>query len=47
MELNSQVNVFTKGLNLDTDITMLPEGQYRYAENVRLITDADGTTGTL
>lgn len=47
MELNSQVNTFNKGLNMDTDITMLPEGQYRYAENIRLLTDADGTTGML
>ena len=47
MELNSQINTFAKGLNMDTDITMLPEGQYRYAENVRLLTDASGTTGVL
>ena len=47
MELNSQINTFTKGMNLDTDITMIPEGQYRYAENIRLLTDADGTTGML
>lgn len=32
---------------MDTDITMIPEGQYRYAENIRLLTDADGTTGML
>lgn len=47
MELNSQINTFTKGLDLDTDITMLQDGQYRYAENIRLLTDANGTTGTL
>lgn len=47
MELNSQINTFTKGMNLDTDVTMIPEGQYRYAENIRLLTDADGTTGML
>lgn len=47
MELLSQVNTFAKGLDMDTDITMLPEGKYRYAENIRLITDADGTTGML
>lgn len=46
-ELNSQINTFAKGLDMDTDITMLPEGKYRYAENIRLITDADGTTGML
>ena len=47
MELNSQINTFSKGMNADIDITMLPEGQYRYAENIRLLTDADGTTGLL
>lgn len=47
MELNSQINTFGKGLNLDTDITLLPDGQYRYAENIRLLTDSDGTTGLL
>lgn len=43
----SQINTFSNGMNMDTDITMLPEGQYRYAENIRLLTDADGTTGML
>ena len=47
MELNSQTNVFVGGMDMDTDITMLSEGKYRYAENVRIITDADGTTGAL
>jgi hypothetical protein len=47
MEINSQINTFHKGLNMDTDITMLPEGQYRYAENIRLLTNSDGTTGML
>lgn len=47
MELNSQINTFNKGLNLDADISMLPEGQYRHAENIRLLTNADGTAGAL
>lgn len=47
MELNSQVNTFARGMNMDADITMIPEGQYRYAENIRLLTNADGTTGVL
>lgn len=42
-----QTNTFTGGLNLDTDITMVPNNQYRYAENVRVITDTDGSTGVL
>ena len=47
MELNSQVNTFLRGMNLDTDLSMIPEGQYRYAENVRVVTDGFGTTGAL
>ena len=47
MEINSQTNVFARGMDLDTDVTMLPEGTYRYAENIRLLTDAEGTTGIL
>ena len=47
MELNNQINTFTKGLDMDTDVTMIPEGKYRYAENIRIITDAEGTTGLL
>jgi hypothetical protein len=44
---NVQINTFTQGMNLDTDVTMIPDNQYRYAENVRVITDTDGTTGVL
>nr|UWG00935.1 MAG: hypothetical protein [Bacteriophage sp.] len=44
---NVQTNTFTQGMNLDTDVTMIPDNQYRYAENVRVITDTDGTTGVL
>ena len=47
MELNASVNTFTKGMNCDTDIAMLSSEQYRYAENIRLLTNADGTTGVL
>lgn len=42
-----QTNTFIKGMNLDTDITMLEPSQYRYAENVRVVTDDAGTTGIL
>lgn len=42
-----QTNTFTGGMNLDVDITMIPDNQYRYAENVRVITDTAGTTGVL
>ena len=42
-----QTNTFTGGMNLDVDVTMIPNNQYRYAENVRVITDTAGTTGVL
>lgn len=47
MELNSQVNTFVGGMNLDDDLTMLPNNQYKSANNVRLITNDSGTTGVL
>ena len=47
MELLSQVNTFTGGMNLDDDVTMIPKNQYRWANNVRLLTDNAGTTGIL
>ena len=47
MEINSQVNTFQGGMNIDSDITMLADNQYRWAENIRLLTDNAGTTGIL
>ena len=48
--MNSQIyqtNAFIKGMNMDVDISMLPSDQYRYAENVRLLSNDGGTTGVL
>ena len=42
-----QTNSFAGGMNMDTDIMLLPNTQYRYAENVRIITNDDGNTGML
>lgn len=42
-----QTNSFIEGMNLDIDITAIPESQYRYAENVRILTNKDGTSGVL
>lgn len=42
-----QTNTFTSGMDLDTDVTMLANNKYRYAENVRLVTNDGGTTGVL
>lgn len=47
MEINSQVNTFTKGLNTDTDVNYLSNEQYRFASNIRLITNDGGTTGII
>lgn len=43
----AQVNTFVGGLNMDTDVNLIPNNQYRYAENVRVITNNNGTTGVL
>jgi hypothetical protein len=47
MELMSQVNTFVGGLNLDDDIALLSKNQYRHAENIKLVTNHDGTSGAL
>lgn len=47
MELNSSVNTFLQGMNLDSDISLLKENQYTYAENIRLLANEDSTTGVL
>lgn len=46
-ELYSQTNTFGKGMDMDTDITMLQEGKYRYAENIRILTNDSGTNSVL
>lgn len=42
-----QTNTFVEGMNMDTDVTMIPDSQYRYAENVRVVTNDNGTTGAI
>lgn len=43
----SQTNVFSSGMNMDMDVSMLQNGQYRYGENIRIITNDAGTTGPI
>lgn len=43
----AQVNTFTGGLNMDQDVNLIPDTQYRYAEDVRVVTNDGGTTGVL
>lgn len=42
-----QTNSFTSGMNMDVDVNLIKDNQYRYAENVRIITNDNGTTGAL
>ena len=47
MELNANVNTFYKGLNLDQDISIVPSDSIRYAENIKLTTNNEGTAAIL
>ena len=42
-----QINTFVGGLNMDADVSVLPNNSYGYAENVRVIANDAGTTGVL
>lgn len=43
----STANTFMKGMNLDVDKSLMASDTYRYAENLRLITDSNGNSGSL
>lgn len=42
MERNSELNIFTKGLNKDVAKSVQPKDSYYHAENVRILTDSSG-----
>lgn len=44
---NQQINTFLKGMNTDVSDALIDSSQYRYAENVRLVTNTDSNTGEL
>ena len=44
---NQQINTFTKGMNTDTSDFLLQNEQYRYAENIRIVTDNSSNTGEI
>lgn len=44
---NQQTNTFLKGMDTDTSDMLLGSDQYRYAENVRIVTNKDSDTGEL
>jgi hypothetical protein len=46
-EINAQTNTFSGGMDLDTDLSMLASNKYRYAENIRLLSDINGLNGTI
>ena len=43
MELNSSINTFKDGMDLDSDVSVLSKDSIRYAENIQIITNKDGT----
>jgi len=44
---NQQINTFTKGMNTDVSDMLMDNSQYRYAKNVRLVTNTDSNSGEL
>lgn len=44
---NQQINTFLKGMNTDVSDALIDSSQYRYAENLRLVTNTDSNTGEL
>lgn len=42
-----QTNTFLKGMNTDTSDSLIDDQQYRYAENVRIITNKDNNSGEI
>ena len=42
---NQQINTFIKGMNTDVSDALMDSSQYRYAENIRLVTNTDSNSG--
>ena len=47
MEIKSQTNIFTGGMDLDSDLSSIPNQSWSYAENVRVVTNNDGSSSIL
>ena len=43
----AQINTFYGGMNTDSAASMLPSNQYRFGQDVRIITDDSSTSGVL
>ena len=44
---NQQINTFLKGMNTDVSDALIDSSQYRYAENLRLVTNTESNSGEL
>jgi len=44
---SESINTFSGGMNLDIDPSLSKPNQYRYAENIRISQDSDGTLGAI
>lgn len=44
---NQQTNTFLKGMDTDTSDILIESSKYRFAENVRITTDKDGSNGEI
>ena len=42
---NQQINSFLKGMNTDTSDALLSTDQYRFARNIRVVTNTDANSG--
>ena len=47
MNIQRQTNTFNKGMNMDLDYSVMDSQQYSYAENIRIITNDNGSTGVM
>lgn len=45
MNSTRQTNTFSAGMNMDLDYSLIQSNQYNYAENIRIITNDDSSTG--
>lgn len=47
MNAQRQTNTFHKGMNMDLDYSLIDSGQYNYAENIRIVTNDNSSTGVM
>lgn len=47
MNVLRQTNTFIGGMNMDLDYSVIKDNQYEYAENIRILTHDDGTSGVM